>query len=939
MPFRNRFPAKEVNVFNGMKFDTFTLGNELQVLTVSDPRFVKSSAALAVMAGSMQNPDDHLGLAHFLEHMLFLGTEDYPGVGEYEDFLNKNGGGHNAYTSIDHTNYFFDVVDSGFEDSLKRFSRFFVCPTFDEKYVDREKNAVHSEHEKNRQDDGRREYRFLQMITDPKHPFSKFATGDKNTLSQANRDIVMDFYKTKYSSNLMRLVLMSALPSEQLKTLAKNHFSDIPNLQIDKPQFDDQLFVHGDTPLFHEVETVRDKDFLKISFDMPDDLPYWDSKPTQFLAQLLGEEGEGSLLSFLKRKGWAVGLETSTWWRMFHIKVQLTKEGKKQRDPILKAVFSYIELLKKEGLKDYIFNERQILSALDLKNMEPKSSMSRASHFSASMLYYPVDEFLSHHYLYHKHSPDDFSLFLNKLTTKNLQVSYFSKSKCEGQVEPYYGINYSSSELSKELVEALDSVPVYPDFKYPEVNPYIPTNTELVAPPSLGAATDELYKDYSRLFAQQDTELEIPRASISLSFISDAIERDPQNYLLAKLFARMKREELNEWGYPVSSAGLNFNISHGYNTITVDVNGYSQHLSDLLKNLIYDEQNARSIAQVNVSEETFLDLKRKMKKSLQNKDHDAAYQQILYESGNLFSTAAIHYKDYLPFIEKVTLEQVKDFAKKFFQKVAIRSFTYGNIDGAAVKPAIDLFFSKIKASGFTESDVEAFENKFLEMPNKKMAAPMSGSNNNNAQLTFYKVSDWSIRDQAYVDVIGRLIEQPFFTELRTHQQLGYVVAGFPTSSHAFCGLGTLIQSDTHEALDCFQRSDQFLHQVLKDLKTQLKSDDVEAVKASIINDISQSPNSLGERQSRFTMMAGTYHGDFHFLDKLVSEIKKITEKSLKSFIEEAMALDRGTLVFLYNGSQSKSQGIPEGFEKIDSFQEFTAQWPRIQPYKKSKTMV
>jgi len=85
-------------VFNGMKFDTFTLENDLQVLAISDQRFVKSSAALAVMAGSMQNPDEHLGLAHFLEHMLFLGTKEYPQVGEYEDFLNKNGGGHNIFS-------------------------------------------------------------------------------------------------------------------------------------------------------------------------------------------------------------------------------------------------------------------------------------------------------------------------------------------------------------------------------------------------------------------------------------------------------------------------------------------------------------------------------------------------------------------------------------------------------------------------------------------------------------------------------------------------------------------------------------------------------------------------------------------------------------------------------------------------------------------------
>ena len=396
-------------MFNGMEFKSFQLPNQIEVLAISDQRFTKSSAALAVMAGSMQNPDEHLGLAHFLEHMLFLGTETYPEVGAYEDYLNKQGGGHNAYTSIDHTNYFFDVAHSGFEGALARFSRFFVCPTFDDKYVEREKNAVHSEHEKNLKEDSRREYRFLQLITDPDHPFSKFATGDKNTLSKADRDVVMDFYQKNYSANLMRLVLMSPLPKEDLVALAEKHFSDVENKNRPMPTYSDKVFLPEDSGRLHQVQTIRDKDTLKISFAMPDELDYWKSKPVQFLAHLLGEEGDGSLLSHLKDEGLAMGLETSTWWRMFHIKVHLTDKGKEHYQDIVKKCFSAIRLIKENGLKDYIFDERKVLAQADLNFIEPKSSMGRASNYSASMLYYPVDQFLERHYLYHENSEADFS--------------------------------------------------------------------------------------------------------------------------------------------------------------------------------------------------------------------------------------------------------------------------------------------------------------------------------------------------------------------------------------------------------------------------------------------------------------------------------------------------------------------------------------------------
>jgi insulysin len=928
-------------MFNGMKFHSFTLDNQLQVLAISHDQFVKSSAALAVMAGSMQNPHNHLGLAHFLEHMLFLGTEDFPKVGDYEDFLNKNGGGHNAYTSIDHTNYFFDVTHGAYEGALRRFSRFFVNPTFDEKYLEREINAVHSEHEKNLKDDSRREYRFLQLMTDPKHPFSFFATGDKSTLSGASRDVVMEFYKSHYSSNLMRLVMMSPSSGQEMEELARTHFSDIPNSDLKMPEYEERLFVKGFKPQFHEVETIRDKDFLKVSFDILDDLPFWKSKPTQFLAHLLGEEGEGSLLSHLKKRGWALGLETSTWWRMFHVKVHLTEAGKENYEEVLIDIFSCIERIKKEGLKDYIFNERKVLAEIELSNMEPQSSMGRASQFSASMLYFPVDSFLEQFYLYHEQSEEDFQLFLKDLNPQNMQVSLFSKRPVSGKVEPFYGIAYRSEDLGEDLLHKLEAAPLNDEILYPQPNPYVPTDLKLFFTAKQHRPQSELYRQDTRIYSQVDTELEIPKGSISLSFISDEIHGDPENYLLAKLYSAAKKEELNEWGYPVKLAGLNYSISHGYNTLTVDVSGYSQHLTSLLSDLIMDPHHLRRLNHVNIPREAFDEIKKKMKRQVMNKDHDAAYQQLLYETSQFFSTSSIHYKDYVHFIDQVTLEQVNVFARKFFSEVSIRSFVYGNVEPQKVKPLVDLFFKHTQAVGFVEKEVEVFENKYLKLPEGKYSYEISGPNNNNGQITLYKASEWTIANQAMVDLIAKLCEQPYFTELRTHQQLGYVVAAFSTSNYGFCGLGTLIQSQTHGAVDCFNRSHQFLDQYLKDLNNTLTSQDLEIVKESIIHEITQKPNSLGERLARFTTMAGHYHGDFAFFDKMAQAVKKITKDHVIEFVDKNLQLmgpKANHISFLYHGSNQESSEKIEDVQYLRDYKKVLLYWERHQPYKNSKNM-
>ena len=87
--------------------------------------------------------------------MLFLGTDRYPEAGEYQQFISDQAGSHNAFTAPEHTNYFFFLKSKALEPALDRFSRFFIAPTLDPAYVDREVNAVHSEYQSKLRDPAR----------------------------------------------------------------------------------------------------------------------------------------------------------------------------------------------------------------------------------------------------------------------------------------------------------------------------------------------------------------------------------------------------------------------------------------------------------------------------------------------------------------------------------------------------------------------------------------------------------------------------------------------------------------------------------------------------------------------------------------------------------------------------------------------------------------
>ena len=186
---------------------TFTLPNQLKVLVISDPATDKAAASVDVSVGSNANPKNRLGLAHFLEHMLFLGTEKYPEAGSYQEFISNNGGNHNAFTAFENTNYFFDIKADKLEPALDRFSRFFIEPLFTEKYVDRERHAVNSEYQSKLRDDGRRGYSAGKQVLNPDHSMSQFAVGSLDTLSNDEgklRDDLIAFYQ-RYRSEERRV--------------------------------------------------------------------------------------------------------------------------------------------------------------------------------------------------------------------------------------------------------------------------------------------------------------------------------------------------------------------------------------------------------------------------------------------------------------------------------------------------------------------------------------------------------------------------------------------------------------------------------------------------------------------------------------------------------------------------------------------------------------
>ena len=130
----------------------FKLENQMQVLLIQDNNQKEleqgepiAYVSLAVNVGSFNDPPHRQGLAHLLEHMIFMGSEKYPEQDSYSNHISESGGYTNAYTQLESTNFHFDINYSGLKIALDMMANNFYKPLLAKEAMDREIKAIESE--------------------------------------------------------------------------------------------------------------------------------------------------------------------------------------------------------------------------------------------------------------------------------------------------------------------------------------------------------------------------------------------------------------------------------------------------------------------------------------------------------------------------------------------------------------------------------------------------------------------------------------------------------------------------------------------------------------------------------------------------------------------------------------------------------------------------
>lgn len=218
-----------------------------------------------------------------------------------------------------------------------------------------------------------------RSLSDPKHDYSKFGTGNRKTLLEDAktkgldpREELLKFHTKYYSANIMGLCVLGKESLDELAEMVVPIFSSVVNKNIDPPNWIDHPY--GPEQVGYRVNVVPVKDLrsMHVYFPIPDLHPFYKSNPGHYLGHLLGHEAAGSLLSELKNRGWVNSLSSypktaARGFGFFTIDVDLSEEGLEHVDDILVLIFKYIKMLKDNGPQEWIHREVEDLNKMHFR--------------------------------------------------------------------------------------------------------------------------------------------------------------------------------------------------------------------------------------------------------------------------------------------------------------------------------------------------------------------------------------------------------------------------------------------------------------------------------------------------------------------------------------------------------------------------------------------
>lgn len=863
------------------QFRRFVLESGLKVLLVSDPKFDKSGAALVMPIGQIDDPADREGMAHFLEHMLFLGTAKYPEASAYGNFMQSNGGYHNAYTSSDHTNYQFEVRHEALAEGLDRFAQFFIAPLFTPEFTGREINAVHNEAMRHVQNDSRRLFSVCRELYAPGSGESKFSTGNKDTLAGATPAQVRAFYESTYTAERMALAICGLAPLDELEKMAREKFSAVPRRPVATLRRAPGFLPRKAALRLAKIEPVKEVRSLQLEFVVPPIRADFASKPDVLLEELLSYRGAGGLVESLKRDGLINSLGGGFWERTgdygsLMLSIDLTPAGEQAHLEVLTRVFSYLNHLRAAPFPLEFFRDRARIARLDETYRDRGQGAQLATKLANQAAFYPLDVAERATDVWGEPDEVAYRRLLNSLTPDNLLVCLMAKGVPTDRHERIYNVAYSYTEDAGPAYTRLVNAP-RGEFALPGVNPFMPAATPL-QPERPVPLVDE---PGLRVYYAADTEFQRPQTALSLRFVPRRGMGTAEQVALIQLYDSCLRDSLAPAINDAGLAGVDVSFDLGPEGFRLSAAGYGDSA------LRTARQVAERLLTFSVTADRFAALKDAALRGLRSYPQSEAYLLARDRRDALAREVQYLPSELLAQTERADWAQVQAAGRRYFEGGQLEAVVHGHVSPEATIGELRVLRDRIGAKPAPAAELLRRAHTIMAAGERIVdTGAVSGANS--AFLRDYLLPDESPATRAAGVLLANFFGDPFFSELRTRQQLGYLVGSNLGGSLRQRYFTFVIQSSGYAPDELQRRAEAFIA-TLPDLLGRVSDEEWRTLVAGARSKLQEKPKGLREKADLFFERAFNYNAEWDRQAATLAALDTLTK-------EQAQALLRSTLV-------------------------------------------
>ncbi|MET5577520.1 pitrilysin [Klebsiella aerogenes] len=908
-------------------YQAIRLQNGMVVLLVSDPQAVKSLSALVVPVGSLQDPADHQGLAHYLEHMTLMGSQKYPQPDSLAEFLKMHGGSHNASTAPYRTAFYLEVENDALNGAVDRLADAIAAPLLDKKYAERERNAVNAELTMARTRDGMRMAQVSAETINPAHPASQFSGGNLDTLSDKPGSPVLDalhaFRDRWYSANLMKAVIYSNKPLPELASIAAATYGRVPNHDISKPEITVPVVTDAQKGIVIHYVPAMPRKVLRVEFRIDNNSAQFRSKTDELVTYMIGNRSPGTLSDWLQKQGLAEGIRADSDPAVngnsgvLAISATLTDKGLAHRDEVTAAIFSYLNLLRTQGIDKRYFDELAHVLELDFRYPSINRDMDYVEWLADTMIRVPVEHVLDVVNIADRYDAQAIKDRLAMMTPQNARIWYISPNEPHNKTAYFVNAPYQVDKISARTFTDWQQKSAAIKLQLPTLTPYIPDDFTLIksdkAYPHPELIVDEptlrvVYAP-SQYFASE------PKADVSLVLRNPQAMDSARRQVMFALNDYLAGIALDQLSNQAAVGGISFSTGAN-NGLMVNANGYTQRLPQLFTALL------DGYFSYTPTEEQLEQAKSWYAQMMDSADKGKAYDQAIMPIQMLSQVPYFERKTRRDLLPSITLKEVINYRDNLKARGRPELLVIGNM---SARESTDLARQIQKQLGADGN--EWCRNKDVLIDSKQLAMfEKAGSSTDSALAAVFappNVDEYS--SMAASSLLGQIIQPWFYNQLRTEEQLGYAVFAFSMNVGRQWGMGFLLQSSDKQPAFLWQRFQAFFPTAEAKLRA-MKPEEFAQIQQAAISQMLQAPQTLSEEASKLSKDFDRGNMRFDSRDKVVAQMKLLTPQKLADFFHQTVVDPQGmALLSQVSGSQNgkTEYAAPEGgkvWESVSALQ-------------------